>query len=126
MADVPRISGAEWEVMNAIWEDHPISAQDVVDATAERRTWNLQTVKTLLARLVKKDVLAFERDGKRYLYRPLVTRERCVRAESDSFLDRVFGGSTSPLLAHFLRQGKLSQDEIDELRDLLRDQEPGS
>lgn len=126
MEDVPRISGAEWEVMNVVWEDHPISAQDVVDATAERRSWNLQTVKTLLARLVKKDALSFEREGKRYLYRPLVPRESCVRAESDSFLDRVFGGAPSPLLAHFLKNRQLSQQEIDELRELLRDKEAES
>ena len=71
-------------------------------------------------------MLGFEEEGRRYRYRPLVSREACVRAESASFLERVFGGSTSPLLAHFVREGRITREELDELHKLLDEREDAS
>jgi len=119
MADVPRISDAEWEVMNVVWDDHPVGAADVVERLAAQKDWSDKTVKTLLGRLVRKGALGFEVEGLRYLYRPTVSRERCVREESRSFIERVFGGKSSPLLAHLVRDADLSADEIAELRRVL-------
>lgn len=119
----PRITDAEWEVMNVIWENPPKTAQEVVLGLADARTWSPRTVKTLITRLVKKRVLEFEQLGQRYLYRPLVSREECVRAEGQSFLRRVAGGSLSPLLAHFVRESQLSAEEIAELRRILAEKE---
>jgi BlaI family penicillinase repressor len=119
MADVPRISDAEWEVMNVVWDGHPVGASDVVDRLASQRDWSDKPVKTLLGRLVRKGALGFEVEGRRYLYRPKVSRERCVREESRSFVERVLGGKSSPLLAHMVREAELTADEIAELRRVL-------
>jgi BlaI family penicillinase repressor len=119
MPKLPSISDAEWEVMHVVWERGTATAQEVHEALDRGRRWSPRTVKTLLSRLVKKGALQFEVDGKRYLYRPRVSREQCVRAESRSFADRVLGGSASPLIATFLRESKLSAREIEELRALL-------
>ena len=73
----------------------------------------------MLKRLVKKGALKFQAEGKRYLYRPAVTREACVRVESRSFVQRVFGGQVSSVLAHFVEDSKLSKEEIEKLRRLL-------
>ncbi len=117
--DLPQISDAEWDVMNVVWDNHPAGAADVVDRLAGQRDWSDRTVKTLLGRLVKKGALATSPDGRRYLYRPLVSREQCVRAESRSFVDRVLGGRSSPLLVRMVREANLSADDIAELRRVL-------
>lgn len=119
MAGVPRISDAEWDVMNVLWEEHPLGAVQVAERLADRKDWSPQTVKTLLGRLVRKGALGFLRVGRRYLYHPKVSRERCVRAESRSFAERVFGGAGSPLLVQMVREADLSPEEIDELRRVL-------
>lgn len=119
MPDPPRISDAEWEVMSVVWDRHPVTASDVHLALGSRKPWTDRTVKTLLSRLLKKGCLTHEVEGKRYLYAPAVSREECVRAESRSFVDRVFGGDTSPLLAHFVEEGELSDAQIADLRRLL-------
>jgi BlaI family transcriptional regulator, penicillinase repressor len=95
------------------------TASDVVDALADRRSRSPRTVKTLLSRLVKKGALAFEADGNRYLYRAKVRREDCVRAESRSFLSRVFAGSAGEMLCRFVDEAQLSAEEIERLRKLL-------
>src|SRR5689334_10456163 len=106
MKNLPKISETEWEVMKVLWTKSPLAAEDVIAALVAQDDWHPKTVKTLLNRLVKKQALGFEKDGRAYLYRPLVREADCVRAVSDSFLDRVFGGSLTPMLAHFVERKK--------------------
>ncbi len=119
MADALAISDAEWQVMNVVWQDQPVEAQQVVDQLAEANSWSSATVKTMLHRLVKKQILTFDQDGKRYLYRATVRRSDCIRQASRSFLDRVFGGSAAPALMHLVKTSKLTDQELAELRRLL-------
>jgi BlaI family penicillinase repressor len=120
MAQPPAISDAEWDVMQVLWHAaEPLTANDVVDRVPAKNRWNPRTVKTLLNRLVKKGALGFTAEGNRYHYFPRVTREACVRRESRSFLDRVFGGAAGPMLAHFVNEAPLSEEEIRRLRELL-------
>jgi len=117
------ISDAEWQVMNVIWQNQPVESQQVVCQLAEPNHWSAATIKTMLHRLVKKKVLTFDRDGKRYLYSAKARREDCVRQASRSFLDRVFGGSAAPALMHLVKTSKLTSDELAELRHLLASKE---
>jgi BlaI family transcriptional regulator, penicillinase repressor len=122
MAKIPRISEAEWQVMDVLWQRSPLTANDVCAELARPPRacdWEAATIKTMLNRLVKKGALRFKADGKRYLYTPAVTRGACVRTEGRSFLDRVFGGAAGPLIAHFVEDAKLSKAEIAQLRRLL-------
>lgn len=115
----PSISEAEWSVMEVLWDRHPRTAAEVVTALDHDRRWSPRTVKTLLARLVKKGALTAAEDGPRYRYSPRVSRAECVHAESSSFRERFFKGRTSPLLQHFVQQDDLSDEDIARLRELL-------
>ena len=117
------ISDAEWQVMNVVWGGQPLTAQEVIGELEDQAAWAPATVKTMLHRLVKKNVLTYEPQGNRYVYRSRVRRSDCIRRASRSFLERVFGGESAPLLAHFLRSSKLSPDEIADLRKILNEQE---
>ena len=123
MPRMPQISDAEWEVMKVLWDRSPLTANEVVGALAGRKDWSPRTIRALLNRLLGKGALSFEAQGKRYLYRPRVAREECARRESQSFLERVFGGQAAPMLAHLVRDADLSPQEIGQLRKLLREKE---
>ncbi len=123
MSKTPRISETEWEVMKVVWSRHPLPAQDIIDTLAAQDDWHPKTVKTLLNRLVRKGALGFRKEGRAYLYRPLVAETDCVAAVSESFLGRVFGGSLKPMFAHFAETRKLSGAEIAELKRLLKKSE---
>lgn len=123
MAKSIAISDAEWLVMNVVWRDQPVESQAVVEELAEPNDWSPATVKTMLHRLTKKGVLSFRRDGKRYLYRAAVRREACIRQASRSFLDRVFDGDAAPALVHLMKNSRLTDDEVRELRRLLDEKE---
>lgn len=122
MAEVT-ISDAEWQVMNVVWDGQPMPSHSIISTLADQTDWAPATVKTMLHRLVIKGVLTYEPDGNRYVYRSRVRRESCVKQASRSFLDRVFGGESASLLAHFLRNSKLSARELSQLRQILEEQE---
>jgi BlaI family penicillinase repressor len=120
MPPIPAISDSEWDVMNVLWAaDAPLGANDVVARLAGVRDWSPRTVKTLLNRLINKGALAYETQGKRYLYRPRVTREQCVREETRSFLSRVFANAPGPMLLQFVAQARLTPAEVEALKRLL-------
>jgi BlaI family transcriptional regulator, penicillinase repressor len=117
----PRISEAEWEVMKVIWPNSPCSAAQIIDALAGSKAWSVGTIKTLLNRLHSKGALRFEKLGKSYLYFPTVTEDALRAAETDSFVDRVFDGAFSPMVAHFARTRKLSEKDLAELERILKE-----
>lgn len=124
MKPIPKISETEWEVMRVIWATAPLTAAEIIEAlTAQDATWHPKTAKTLLNRLVKKKALGYKQEGRAYLYCPLVKETDCAVAESESFLDRVFGGSLQPMLAHLVERKKLTAAEIRELKRLLDEKE---
>src|SRR5215216_5411001 len=103
MKPTPKISDTEWEIMRIVWARHPITAADIIaELTAGDASWHPKTARTLLARLVEKKALEYEERGRVYVYEPRVTEQDCVAAASGSFVQRVFGGSLKPMLAHFI------------------------
>jgi BlaI family penicillinase repressor len=120
MKAVPHITETEWEVMRIIWSKHPIGAGEVIARLIEQdATWHPKTARTLLARLVQKGALDYEAHGRAYRYEPRVSEAECRAAASQTFLDRVFGGSLRPMLTHFVEQRRITKQDLKELSDLL-------
>lgn len=114
-----QISDAESVVMDVLWKTHPLGADEVASALADSRHWQEATIKTLLNRLLNKGVISAEKEGRRYLYSPLLKREEWMLTESRGLLDRLFEGRVAPLVAHFSQHRKLGRKDIAELRKLL-------
>lgn len=122
---LPRISEAEWEVMEVLWRKHPLTALEVVQQLTPHKTWKDLTIRSMLGRLVRKKAVGFKAEGKTYFYGPLVTREQCVQDVSQSFLERVFEGATASLLIHFVERKSLTKKELAELEAILRQRKKG-
>lgn len=115
-----KISEAEWTVMEKLWQDSPLTAAEVAKVLRPETGWADNTVRTLLTRLVEKGALkADEKQPGPRTFRPALSREACVKAEGNSFLQRVFGGAAKPLLVHFAQNSKLTATEVKELKRLL-------
>jgi predicted transcriptional regulator len=116
-----RISDAEHAVMEVLWEQAPLTASEVCDKVCDQRGWSLATVKTLLSRLVGKQAVETEPDGKRFLYTPRIAREAYVGTESRRLVDRLFGGRAAPLFAHLAEAQALTDADIAEIEALLKE-----
>lgn len=119
MGRVPQISDAEWKVMKVIWAKSRCTANEVIQELSSCTSWKPKTIKTLLSRLVKKGVLGYEEQNRAYLYYPLIGEEECIREENRSFLERVYNGSLSMMLVTFIKEAKLTDEEIEELKRIL-------
>lgn len=119
------ISEAEAVVMDVLWHRHPASAEDVVVALAGRAEWAEPTVKTLLNRLLNKGAIRADKEGRRYFYSPVLSREAWLAEQSTGIVDRLFGGRVAPLVAHFSEQRKLSAADIAELKRLIAELDDG-
>jgi BlaI family penicillinase repressor len=116
------ISNAEWKIMEVVWRDEPTTAQEIVIALSHETQWKPQTIKTLISRLVKKKALTFKTIGNRYLYRSGINKEDAVQIEARSFINRIGRASFGPLLTQFAEASEpLSEEEIDELKRILRE-----
>jgi len=124
--DLPALSNAEWEVMKVFWQRGPLAARDLYSALPEDRGWAYQTVKTLLSRLVQKGALSYQRVGNSYLYKAACSRKQMTRREVADFVDRVFDGAPSPVLAAFIERSDLSPEDLDRLREMLDDKARGA
>ena len=111
--------------MEALWQESPQTAEDIAAKVAREQEWTDATVRTLINRLLKKKAIAAKKDGRRYLYRPLLKRADYVQQESQGLLDRLFDGRLAPLVTHFSQRKKLSAEDLRELKRLISEIEDG-
>ncbi|MET0582874.1 MAG: BlaI/MecI/CopY family transcriptional regulator [Pseudoxanthomonas sp.] len=120
-----QISEAEAVVMEALWKKHPQGAEDLVAALSAHTQWAEATIKTLLNRLLNKGAIQAEKQGRRYLYSPVLAREAWIGQQSEGMLERLFGGRIAPLVAHFSERGKLTAADVAELKKLIGELDDG-
>jgi BlaI family transcriptional regulator, penicillinase repressor len=113
------VSSAESLVMEALWRRSPLSAEEIIAEVAAPQDWSAVTVKTLLNRLLNKGAISAEKDGRRYLYSPVLARADYLQSESEDLIDRLFGGRIAPLVSHFSENRPLSREDIEELKRLI-------
>ena len=119
MAGKPKISDAEWQVMQILWEKSPMTVKEVIEILSQKTTWKSETIRTLINRLTKKKAVRFEKKGRRHYFYPVLSQEDCVKADADSFLARAGGAMLKPILAAFIEKEELSAEEITELQRIL-------
>ena len=119
MSAKPKISDAEWTVMNVLWDKSPATANQIIDVLGPGANWKPKTVRTLINRLVAKGAVAFEKVGRQYNYRPLLSRDECIQDETTSFIARTGAEALKPMLAAFIEEHNLGLDEIEELKQIL-------
>ena len=120
-----KISEAEWQVCQELWRLSPQTANELAQILAADNGWSPRTVRTLINRLVGKGTLGYESLGREYRYFPLVSKEECIAEYTQSFVDRVFDGAAGAIVAAFIKQRRLSDLEIAELKAILDDDSPG-
>ncbi len=114
-----KLTEAEWQIMNALWQEHPATARQIMDRLPVGVKWAYTTIKTMLTRLVEKNAVSEAKQGNTSLYEPLVSQQKARLSAFRSLLDQAFDGAVGPLV-HFLAEEKqLSAKERKELRRIL-------
>ena len=119
MKKLPQISEAEYEVMKIVWKNAPVSTNEVTETLTRTTDWSPKTIQTMLKRLVNKGALTYVKEGRVFVYTPLVEEEEYISQKSSSFLSRYYDGELTSMVSAYLENDRLSDDEISELRSLL-------
>lgn len=112
-----KLFDSEMKVMELIWENEPISAKQVSLIAADQIGWNKNTTYTVIKKLEGKGYI--KRDEPGFICTSLISREDVCRTETQSLIDRLFGGSKKALFSALLEDEKLSSDDLDELRKMI-------
>ena len=119
MKALPQISEAEFQVMKIVWEHAPVSTNQVTEYLTRTTKWSPKTIQTMLKRLVQKKALTYDKEGRVFIYTPLIGQQEYVNQESRHFLQRFYNGNLVSMMTVFLDMEELSQQEVDELKELL-------
>lgn len=121
MKPLPQISESEFEVMKLIWKHAPISTNDITEKLTKTTTWSPKTIQTLIKRLVTKGALSYEKQGRMFVYTPLINETEYLGQQRRSFLARFYDGNIAAMLSAYIADDKLSEQEFADLRALLAD-----
>lgn len=122
MSVLKKLPDAEFEIMNLVWQlTPPVTSGMLMERLNQEKgkAWKVQTVHTLLNRLVERGFLKTEKLGKERFFEPLVEQEEYLQYETQSFVNQYYGGSRLSLVSTLYQGGALSDTEIDELLEWL-------
>ena len=114
------LSNMEWKLMNPLWDHSPMTLMQLTRALEPDTGWTKHTVITMLTRLEGKGAVRWEQAGRARNYFPAVSREEVRREETAGFLDRVYGGRLGLMVNALVEDHALTQEDIDELAEILR------
>lgn len=115
------IARSELDLMSVLWDQSGLAASAVHAKLPVGDDRSLQTIKTLLSRLVEKGALQAEREGRRFLYHPTLSRDDYAASATRRFSERLFGGRAAPIVAHLAEGDGLSDADIAELEAIIRE-----
>ena len=124
-APANRLTDSEWTVMDAIWDRGSATAREVLEDVQGGTGWAYTTVKTMLARLTEKGIVAERKRGNTSVYEAVLSRQNARRSALHSLLDRAFDGTIGTLMQHMVRDEKLSKKDRAELTRMLEELEGG-
>lgn len=116
---LPALSPSETEILRLVWQLGQATVQEVCDKLPVRRKIAYATVQTLLRRLENKGYLKHNVRGKAHVFSAAVKKEHVVKRSVGDFLDRLFGGDPIPLMQYLAEHGKLDDEDIEKLKELV-------
>ena len=122
---VPKITAAEWEILDVLWKRGAVSASQVVTSLKSKTGSSLSAVRTMLTRLLNKGAVRILDDEPINRYEPVYDRETFVHWESHGFLEKYFGGAFHLMVASYLKHENVPPEEIARLKQLLNEREKG-
>ncbi len=121
--NTPQISESEYEVLKVIWDNEPVSTNEIVDIVTKTHNWNMRTVHTLISRLDKKGAVCHKKEGRTFVYSSLIKKDEYIKTESKSFLKKFYDGTANKMVMNFIKNDMLSEEDIEELRNILNKKE---
>lgn len=117
-----KLTQAEWQIMNALWEKHPATAREIMTRLPKGVKWAYTTLKTMLSRLVEKKAVSEQKQSNTSVYEPLVSQRKARLSAFRLLLEQSFDGAMGPLMHFMLQEQKLNDKQKKELIEILQNE----
>lgn len=116
------ITDAELEIMKELWENKQLSLNELTEKLNEKEQKNKNTIKTLLYRLIEKGaVKSINKNQKENEFKANISKEKYLKKENQSFLNKLYNGNTSNMLLNFVENKEISKEELKKLIEMIED-----
>jgi len=116
-----KLTQAEWQIMNVLWQEHPATARELMQRLPKGVNWAYTTIKTMLSRLVEKKAVSEHKNGNTSFYKPLVSQQRARHSAFKSMLDQAFEGAMGPLMHFLIEEEQLSEKQRRQIFQILQE-----
>lgn len=123
MEDKIQLTDAEWKIMLVLWQRGPQTIMALTHALEAETGWTKHTVIALLRRMVTKETVRLEEQGRAKLVHPLVSKEQVANQQTQTLLSRLFDGRISLLIAEMVAQKEVSPDELEAMLHIIREEQ---
>lgn len=115
------VSDAELDIMKIVWANNgsTLFAYIMDELALKGKTWQKNTVITLLSRLMDKGFLKAKKTGRRNEYTPLISATEYQTTQTKDFLDKIYEGNATGLISNLIQSELLTNDEYDALKALI-------
>ena len=118
------ITDAELEIMKVLWKNKEITLNEIVEILSKKEKKNKSTIKTLLYRLIEKgSVKSITKNKKENTYKAEIKKEDYLKKENETFLTKLYNGSTNKLLLNFVEEKKITKKDLKDLLDLIESED---
>jgi BlaI family penicillinase repressor len=118
------LSGPQLEIMKVVWRLGEATVRDVYEDLRLHRPVAYTTVMTMMKNMESRGHLKKRSEGRAFVYTATIAEDRMIRRIVGDFIDRVFNGSTEPLLAHLVKEKRLSEKDLEKIGRMIREKEP--
>lgn len=112
-----KLFDSELKVMDLLWREGDLPARTIAEVLTEQIGWSKTTTYTVIKKCIEKGAVAREEPG--FVCHALVSIEETRKSETHALIDKMYGGSKDLLIASLLREGTMTQDEIERLKKLV-------
>jgi len=116
-----KLSDSEWEIMEVFWEKGEISLSTTLKELHKKEIpWAQNTVHTMITRLAKKGAITIIKEARPFKYEPCISKEACELKKADSILNQAFDGSITKMVSTLIGNGRITDEEITKLQELIK------
>lgn len=117
------ITEAEWEIMRVVWANGHTTSREIIEILEDKMNWKAATIKTLIGRLVNKEALLTEKEGRKFIYSAGINEKEMIGNYSSDILTKVCSKQNNQVIENLINDAKLSKDDIDSLIALLQEKQ---
>lgn len=117
------ITEAEWEIMRVVWANGHTTSREIIEILEDKMNWKAATIKTLIGRLVNKEALLTEKEGRKFIYSAGINEKEMIGNYSSDILTKVCSKQNNQVVENLINDAKLSKDDIDSLIALLQEKQ---